>query len=151
CAIANDGQESCTPDWGITDPNGSWQQSATFAAATLGTWTEWAIFPDGKVSNQVTFTVGGSPATPGPGNGVPPPSATSTATSTGAITIPPSIGVYIWGKQYVSAGNGPLIDPVNFAAAQGFHTVRISLSPRAGMDYGFATTCDANSSLADLA
>ncbi len=61
------------------------------------------------------------------------------------------MGVYIWGKQYYSYGNGPIAGPVSFAASQGFHTVRLAMSPRSSMDYGLSGSCDSGLTLTQMA
>lgn len=86
----------------------------------------------------------------------------NTTTATANSTVPtqpvtitqslnPDLGVYIWGKQYDSSGNGPIVDAVNFAAAKGFQSIRLALSPRSGIDYGFSNSCDTNDSLTQIA
>jgi len=147
CAEDNTGLVSCTPNWGTTDASGGWSQSGTFSASTLGSWTEWIIFPNGTPSNAIAFTVSQASGI------VPPPPPPENPTSTPATsTIPSNLGVYIWGKQYdASQGNGPIVDPVAFAVSKGFHTVRLALSPRSSIDYGLSNACDSNLTLTQLA
>ena len=61
CGTQN-GVQSCTPNWGVTDSGGNWSARSAFDTSTVGSWTEWVQFPDGSESNRTTFTV--SPAAP---------------------------------------------------------------------------------------
>ncbi len=44
-----------------TDPNGNWSLSGTFNSDSIGSWSEWAVFPGGPNSNSISFTVGAAP------------------------------------------------------------------------------------------
>ena len=61
CGTLNGGAQSCTPNWGTTDANGTWSTSGTFDASSTGSWTEWMEFPNGATTNHVAFSVGLTP------------------------------------------------------------------------------------------
>ena len=58
CASVGMGASWCTPQFGTTNANGTWMGSGVFGSSAIGGWTEWAQFPSGALSNQISFTVG---------------------------------------------------------------------------------------------
>jgi hypothetical protein len=47
----------CTTNFSSTNSNGAMSNGGTFGGGDVGSWTEWARFPDGTTSNSITFTV----------------------------------------------------------------------------------------------
>jgi uncharacterized repeat protein (TIGR01451 family) len=63
CAIHPNGVQDCTPAGtlfpgnGSTNAIGAWTGTGSFDQTAVGAWTEWAQFPSGVQSNQITYTV----------------------------------------------------------------------------------------------
>lgn len=83
----NNGNQSCTPNWGTTDANGSWTSSGSFAPDTAGSWTEWVNFPNGQSSPIIVFTVTGG-GTTGAGATTAPTTTNIAPTTTGTTVAP---------------------------------------------------------------
>jgi hypothetical protein len=107
CAQESGYAESCTPNYGTTDANGSWTQSGSFPSSTVGSWTEWIQLPSGTISNQISFTVG----EPSPSEMLV-ASTTITFPATILVTVPslnvrsaPNTSASLAGSQTLSSGD----------------------------------------------
>jgi exo-beta-1,3-glucanase (GH17 family) len=65
CSSIDLNAQSCTPNFGATDTNGSWQLSGVFDVSTYGGRVEWLEFPSSvATSSLISFTVGTFPTSP---------------------------------------------------------------------------------------
>jgi len=90
CAVFPGGTNSCTPDWGMTDASGSWEESGTWIASTtpVGAWKEQAEFPVQSLnSNGISFTMAPSGPAVAPTSTLP---AAPTSTSPTLPVVTPS-------------------------------------------------------------
>ncbi len=60
CATYENRFIGCSPTNGRTNTQGGWTAQGVFPAAVVGRWSEWLEYPNGEMSNRISFTVNAS-------------------------------------------------------------------------------------------